>query len=175
MNILATVDRMADMKIILSYYGLKMNKSGAIKCPFHTEKTASLKLYADNKRWHCFGCGADGGCIDFVKRMEGVDTNTAASRVNDICSLNLPMQGEKPTLKQLRHIKELTEQIERERLALEKEKEQYDEILTKMTAIDRIIMAAAPKSPEDEISTTYAEALKIQPFYDFLYEVGGTA
>ena len=37
-------------------YGLV--KHGFMRCPFHADKTPSLKLYGDH--FHCFGCGAHG-------------------------------------------------------------------------------------------------------------------
>lgn len=174
-NIVKVADSLADMKKILAYYGYTLNRGGFIRCPFHNEKTASLKLYANNTRWHCFGCGAGGAGTDFVRRMEGVDAETAAARVNDICALGLPVKGERPTLKQLRHIREITERIERERAELEKANAELDELISQCSMLDRIILAAAPKSPDEEISDTYAEALKIKPYYDYLYESGGSA
>ena len=175
MNLLKTISKMANMNIVLAYYGYRLNSNGFMCCPFHYEKTASLKIYADNTRWHCFGCGADGDAVDFVKRLEGVNSDIAIARVNEICSLGLPVKGEKPTLRQLRHIKELNEKIDRERQALEKANKELDELISKYAAIDRIVMAAAPKTPEEEISDTYAEALKIKPYYDYLYESRGSA
>ncbi len=44
---------------------LKINHSGFAKCPYHNEKTPSLKVYSDN-RWHCFGCSKDGDVVDIV-------------------------------------------------------------------------------------------------------------
>lgn len=41
-------------------------RSKIIKCPFHSEKTASFVVYKDNS-YHCFGCKKNGtGAIDFV-------------------------------------------------------------------------------------------------------------
>lgn len=37
-----------------------------IKCPFHDDKSPSLKIYTKNNRFVCFGCGARGSPIDFV-------------------------------------------------------------------------------------------------------------
>ena len=37
-------------------------------CPFHEEKTASLKITPDKNLFHCFGCGAGGSVIDWVRR-----------------------------------------------------------------------------------------------------------
>jgi DNA primase len=37
-----------------------------IKCPFHSDRTASMALYP-NGGYHCFGCGKHGkNAIDFV-------------------------------------------------------------------------------------------------------------
>ncbi|MFC1895333.1 CHC2 zinc finger domain-containing protein [Thermodesulfobacteriota bacterium] len=40
-------------------------------CPFHTENTPSFYVYPD-KRFHCFGCGAHGDAIEFVRKLHGV-------------------------------------------------------------------------------------------------------
>lgn len=59
------------MRDILRRYGLpEQNRAGFICCPFHREKTPSMKVYA--KDFHCFGCGAHGDIFDFVRRMDGV-------------------------------------------------------------------------------------------------------
>ena len=39
------------------------------KRQFHNDKTPSMKL---DKRFHCFGCGADGDVIDFVADRKSV-------------------------------------------------------------------------------------------------------
>ncbi len=31
------------------------------KCPFHDDRSPSLEVDADNKLWHCWGCGKAGG------------------------------------------------------------------------------------------------------------------
>lgn len=36
-------------------------------CPLHNEKTASFTVYPANNTFYCFGCGASGSLIDFVK------------------------------------------------------------------------------------------------------------
>lgn len=36
-------------------------KRGFMRCPFHADRTPSLKLYGDH--FHCFGCGAHGDVI----------------------------------------------------------------------------------------------------------------
>ena len=56
------------MRDILGRYGMQPNRAGFICCPFHKEKTASMKIYQDS--YYCFGCGAHGDIFDFVSQME---------------------------------------------------------------------------------------------------------
>lgn len=58
------------MKDVLARYGIHPNRSGFINCPFHNEKTASMKIYQDS--YYCFGCGAHGDIFDFVSEMEDI-------------------------------------------------------------------------------------------------------
>ena len=56
-------------------------------CPFHSEKTPSCKV---NKfQFKCFGCGAKGNAVSFVKQLFNVDFNTAVQKLNDDFGLGL--------------------------------------------------------------------------------------
>jgi DNA primase len=46
-------------------------------CPFHDDHTPSFTIYADDRRFQCFGCGAQGDVIDFVMRAYSVKTREA--------------------------------------------------------------------------------------------------
>ena len=63
------------MREIVERYGYKPNRAGFISCPFHKEKTASMKIYEDS--FYCFGCGCNGDIFDFVCSMDRCDFKTA--------------------------------------------------------------------------------------------------
>lgn len=63
------------MREVVEMYGLRIDRKGFICCPFHREKTASLKLY--DKSFHCFGCGASGDVFRFVQLMDNCDFKEA--------------------------------------------------------------------------------------------------
>lgn len=64
------------MRDILERYRIPQpNRSGFIRCPFHKEKTASMKIFA--KDFHCFGCGAHGDIFTFVMMMDGLSFKEA--------------------------------------------------------------------------------------------------
>ena len=50
-------------------YGLKVKNKMAI-CPFHEDKKMSLSFSDEKNVFNCFGCGAKGDIIEFVRRME---------------------------------------------------------------------------------------------------------
>ena len=55
--------------------GIALAKSGKDKtglCPFHADETASLVVTPAKNLWHCFGCGAGGGPIDWMIKKNGV-------------------------------------------------------------------------------------------------------
>ena len=40
-------------------------------CPFHAEKTPSFTVSPDKQIFHCFGCGASGDVIEFMRKQNG--------------------------------------------------------------------------------------------------------
>lgn len=64
-NIVDVVGRYVPLK--------KSGKNYSACCPFHSEKTPSFTVDEQKQFYHCFGCGAHGDVIDFVKEFSGVD------------------------------------------------------------------------------------------------------
>ena len=61
-------------------------------CPFHGEKTASFNLYPETNSFYCFGCGAGGDVITFIKRIENLDYIDAVKLLADRSGLKMPEQ-----------------------------------------------------------------------------------
>ncbi len=55
-----------------------------IKCPFHEDKSPSLKIYPDNNRFVCFGCGARGSPIDFVMKYKNCSFKEAVQYLSNL-------------------------------------------------------------------------------------------
>ena len=61
-------------QIVSSYVPLK--KKGRYLtglCPFHSEKTPSFFVYPQTQSFYCFGCGAGGDVITFIRRIENLE------------------------------------------------------------------------------------------------------
>ncbi|QLI81203.1 toprim domain-containing protein [Chitinibacter fontanus] len=61
----------------------KQGKDYACNCPFHKEATASLIITPSKNLFHCFGCGAAGGPIDWVMKMQGVSFRHATELLRE--------------------------------------------------------------------------------------------
>lgn len=60
--------------VVSSYVNLKRRGRNLVGlCPFHGEKTPSFNLYPETSSFYCFGCGAGGDVITFIKRIENLD------------------------------------------------------------------------------------------------------
>jgi DNA primase len=78
-----------DMTTILSLYGYQADRNGFMRCPFHGERTGSLKVYTDGRGWHCYGCGRGGSVVDFVMDHENCDFRTAVIAIDKALHLGL--------------------------------------------------------------------------------------
>ncbi len=52
-------------------------------CPFHSEKTPSFSVNAEEGLYYCFGCQASGDAITFVRETEGLDFQEAVEALAD--------------------------------------------------------------------------------------------
>lgn len=75
------------MRDVAKFYGLQMNHSGMARCPFHDDRTPSLKVYDDH--FYCFGCGATGDCTGFTAKLFGIPQIEAAKKISYDFGLNL--------------------------------------------------------------------------------------
>ena len=59
-------------------------------CPFHSEKTPSFSVVDDDGFYHCFGCGAHGDAISFLRETDGLEFMEAVERLADMAGLAMP-------------------------------------------------------------------------------------
>lgn len=65
-------------------------------CPFHSEKTGSFTVYADN--FHCFGCQKRGDVFDWLEAPEGgrMSKHEAMQEAGRLAGFSLPSNYEEP-------------------------------------------------------------------------------
>lgn len=64
---IAMIKEGVDISLIVN-----INPQGFCHCPFHIDKTPSMKWYPENKQFHCFSCGWHGDVIAFIMKRDNV-------------------------------------------------------------------------------------------------------
>lgn len=81
-----------DIEDIISTY-VTLRKNGSTSkglCPFHNEKTPSFTVYNDTQSFYCFGCGAGGDAVTFIKKIENLDYIDAVKLLAQRAGLQMP-------------------------------------------------------------------------------------
>lgn len=83
-------------------------------CPFHDERSPSFSVHAEEKLYHCFGCGVGGDLFDFVAETENIDFPAAVELLADRYGVEVTREKEDPQAEQRRKARNrLTELLER--------------------------------------------------------------
>ena len=72
---------------------VKLKKAGANHkglCPFHSEKTPSFNVSSAKQFYHCFGCGASGDAIKFLREHEGLSFVDAVEKLASMANMEVP-------------------------------------------------------------------------------------
>lgn len=136
---------------------------GEICCPFHSEKTPSLKIYDGDRGWTCFGCHKGGDAINFVREYFGLTFADAISKINTDFSLGLPI-GERISLRQRREMEHRQRERQEERNREQRERErleaEYWSAFDVWKQYDTNKRDYVPKSPSEEFHPLFVEAVK---------------
>lgn len=80
--------------VISTYVTLKRRGATLVGlCPFHNEKTPSFTVYPATQSFYCFGCGAGGDAITFLKKIENLDYLDAVKTLAQRAGLQMPQEG----------------------------------------------------------------------------------
>ena len=82
------IDRL-QMSEVVRDCGLYVNRGGFVCCPFHNEKTPSMKVY--DKSYYCFGCHSHGNVITFTEKYYNLPFKDACMKLNN--QYNLGLEG----------------------------------------------------------------------------------
>ena len=143
MNLFDTVKAAVQPRMAAERYGLPIQQGGMVCCPFHADRTPSMKLNEDY--FYCFGCGATGDVIDLAARLFDLSKYEAVQKL----AADFGISGEKPSV--LAKLKRGKTQAEAERHCFRVLRD-YFGILQDWKE------HCAPQSPEDPIDPRYAEA-----------------
>ena len=95
MNVFEVVKENVTARQAAEAYGLKVGRTGMACCPFHSDKSPSMKL---DERYYCFGCGATGDAVDLTAKLFGIGLREAAVKLAEDFGLNYDSR-QKPSVR----------------------------------------------------------------------------
>ena len=143
MNLFDTVKAAVTPRMAAERYGLLIRQGSMVCCPFHADRTPSMKLNEDY--FYCFGCGASGDVIDLAARLFGLSGYDAAKKL----AADFGMTEQKPSI--LARLQRGASQAETERRC-------FRVLGDYLRILQGWKTNCAPQSPEGAIDPRYAEA-----------------
>ena len=160
MTMYETIKAAVPVKQAAEHYGLKVNRNGMARCPFHNDRHPSLKLNQDY--FFCFGCGAKGDVIDLVAKLFDLSSYEAAQRL----AADFGLDPKPPTA-----------------VVMPKPKHPYirqfreDEMLCFRALTDYLHLLEdwkvryAPKTPDDALDDRFVEACQMPDYIKYLADI----
>ncbi|WP_097461970.1 DNA primase [Mangrovitalea sediminis] len=89
------IDELLDRVNLAEIVGarISLRKAGAnfkARCPFHDEKTPSFNVRPDKGFYHCFGCGAHGDAISFIREFDHLGFTEAVETLARHAGMEVP-------------------------------------------------------------------------------------
>lgn len=81
------------IQALLKHHGLQPDRNGMVKCPFHADDTASMKIYLNTNTFNCFGSGKNGDVIEFIRLKENCNKHTALVKASELAGETKPING----------------------------------------------------------------------------------
>ena len=161
MNLFESVKAAATARQAAEHYGLKIGQGNMVCCPFHADRTPSMKLNEDY--FYCFGCGAHGDVIDLVARLFNLSSYDAAKKL----AYDFGIDPDKPpAAAALRKPKyPLAKAFQREELHCQRVLCDYLQLL------ERWKVQCAPKTPEDTVDDRFVEACQMLDYIEDLTDI----
>ena len=161
MDLFTQIKMAVSVKEAAEYYGLEVNRGNMVCCPFHNDRTPSMKLNEDY--FYCFGCGAHGDVIDLVARLFNLSSYDAAKKL----AYDFGIDPDKPpAAAALRKPKyPLAKAFQNETLHCQRILCDYLHLL------EHWKMQYAPKTPEDTLDDRFVEACHMIEYVNDLLDV----
>ena len=128
-------------------------------CPLHQEKTPSFVVYPTKQRFRCYGCGASGDSIDFIRQFYGLSYGDALKRLG--IDRGEPYQAD-PIIERRKKLRAAFETWRRK---------YYIALADEAIRLNELRILAEKKPPQGEVGWAYAEAIARLPEVDHKLDV----
>ena len=143
MNLFEAVKAAVTPRMAAERYGLPVRQGNMTCCPFHDDRTPSMKL--NEAYFYCFGCGTSGDVIEFTSKLFGISALDAAKKL----AADFGITEQKPSI---------LARLQRGKSQEEAERRCFRVLGDYLQILQDWKEHCAPQSPEDAIDPRYAEA-----------------
>lgn len=164
MNVFEALKQSVTTRQAAEHYGIRVGRNGMCVCPFHDDKNPSMKV---DRRFHCFGCQADGDVIDFVSRLENVSPREAALMLAK--DFSIPHEEREPPGRSRPKPRPRQESPEQQFKRMERYC--FRVLSDYHNLLRRWKRDYAPKTPEEEWHPLFVEVLQKQAHVEYLLDV----
>ena len=165
MNYAQEIKDRLTMQEVAERYGFHPDRSGFIKCPFHSgDNHGSLKIYPEHRGWHCFGCNSGGDVISFVMKLFDINFKQAVVRMDADFGLGLIGQDPKEYREQRSKIIEARRLEEEQKAKLDAK---YKKVASEHCYWWQVKKEFAPDPGVTVLHPLFIEALKRLPALEY--------
>lgn len=169
MDEISSIKEAVTMLDICDKYGIEVNRSGYACCPFHNERTPSMKVYPGQRGYCCFGCGKSGDVIDFVKQYFSISFKDAVRKIDDDFGLHILIDDHADLRTRLaagRAAYERQKRMEAERKRREDIEREYWDLYDAWLKLGEIMDRHRPESIDDDVDPIFTRALILRAEYE---------
>jgi hypothetical protein len=157
------------MREVIGRYGFETDRKGFICCPFHNEKTASMKIY--DTSYYCFGCHASGDVIKFVQTLFNLSFPETLKKIDVDFNLNVLKCNSFEDLRRS-HYQQRMLQAKRNKQTQKRESaiNDYWNVFDEWKRLTDNKVKYAPKTQDEELHPLFVEALKKNAHQEYLLD-----
>ena len=90
MGIYSQIKEQVSTREVAEHYGYKVSRNGMMCCPFHNDRTPSMKV---DQNFICFGCQEKGDVIRFASKLFGLPPYDAAGKLIEDMGLTVTAEN----------------------------------------------------------------------------------
>ena len=163
MGIYSQIKEQVSTRAVAEHYGYKVSRNGMMKCPFHPDKTPSMKV---DQNFICFGCQEKGDVIEFAAKLFGLPPYEAAGKLVADMGLTVTAESAPKAPPGSRR------KAKRQRL----EQKQFDKAVERIYSVycdyfhllNEWAEVHAPRSPTEDFHPLFVEAMHKRDYVEYL-------
>ncbi|MCD7957253.1 MAG: CHC2 zinc finger domain-containing protein [Lachnospiraceae bacterium] len=167
MNVFEAVKQSVTTRQAAELYGIKVNRNGMACCPFHNDRHPSMKV---DRRFHCFGCQADGSVIDFTAALFGLTVKEAAEKLAADFNVSYDRRGQPPRARPAEPVRSVRRKLSEKERFQQAERKCFRVYSDYLHLLRQWRSEYAPKPDDEEWHPLFVEALEQQTYVEYLLD-----